>query len=338
MSRETNASHRPPSSVLQAYFSPNRLGPIQWLGNAGGFSGTQLWRFGAEDSQWCLRRWPSQHPSVEKLAWIHRVLKHAADGGVDFLPVPRDLADGRTFYGQDGHLWEVSAWMPGHASYWSEPSDEKLAAALQGLARFHLAARDLFHRQQGPAPGLIDRRDQLAGWLRDQHELRIDSRQHPEIAEHARQALQIMSTLYGRCAAQLDRGGQVGVESQPCIRDIWHDHALFVGSKLTGFVDFGAMRVDSVVIDIARLLGSLVEDDPRGWQVGLLAYEQLRPLNVEEKSLLATIDLANVVLSTANWIRWLFIDQRKFEDMSQVRIRIERLLGRLRRLADVGLK
>ncbi len=96
------------------------------------------------------------------------------------------------------------------------------------------------------------------------------------------------------------------------------------------------MRIDSVVIDIARLLGSLVEDERMGWQIGLAAYEQIRPLTREEKNLLATIDLANVVLSAANWIRWIFVDQRRFEDRMRVRGRIERIVGRLRRLAGGG--
>ncbi len=52
------------------------------------------------------------------------------------------------------------------------------------------------------------------------------------------------------------------VPIQPCIGDIWHDHILFLGDGVSGLVDFGGMRADTVAGDIARLLGSLVADDP----------------------------------------------------------------------------
>ena len=136
--------------------------------------------------------------------------------------------------------------------------------------------------------------------------------------------------MYAHCADSLERARTVSLSRQPCIRDIWHDHALFTGQSLTAIVDFGAMRIDSVTVDITRLLGSLVEDDPTGWRIGLAAYEKIRPLTDDETSLLATIDLANTILSATNWIRWIFIDQRQFEEISRIQARMERIISRLR--------
>ena len=67
------------------------------------------------------------------------------------------------------------------------------------------------------------------------------------------------------------------------IADIWHDHVLFQDDEVSGLVDFGAVRTDAVSLDLARLLGSLIEDEPRRWSEALDAYQQDRPLSPGER-------------------------------------------------------
>lgn len=64
---------------------------------------------------------------------------------------------------------------------------------------------------------------------------------------------------------QLKPLADVSFRLQPCIRDIWHDHVLFDGDRVTGLIDFGAMQIDTPATDIARLVGSLQSySPPRG--------------------------------------------------------------------------
>jgi hypothetical protein len=44
---------------------------------SGGFSGAQLWRLETVAGPLCLRRWPAEHPSAQRLTLIHNVLRHA---------------------------------------------------------------------------------------------------------------------------------------------------------------------------------------------------------------------------------------------------------------------
>jgi homoserine kinase type II len=120
---------------------------------------------------------------------------------------------------------------------------------------------------------------------------------------------------------------------QPCLRDIWSDHVLFVGDRVSGLVDFGALRPESVAGDVARLLGSLAGDDPVLWPAGLVAYEAVRPLSPVERSLVAAFDRSAVVLSGLNWLDWIYRDARDFEEPGAVLVRIEDNLKRLRSLA-----
>ena len=115
---------------------------------------------------------------------------------------------------------------------------------------------------------------------------------------------------------------------QTCHGDLWHDHVLYKGQEISGFIDFGAMRVDSPASDLARLLGSLAKDDRTLWDAGFAAYETVTPLSAAEKDLAETIDHATVLLSGMNWLKWLFLEQRHFEAAERVGQRLDALLER----------
>ena len=101
---------------------------------------------------------------------------------------------------------------------------------------------------------------------------------------------------------------------------------------MSGIVDFGAMRVDAVAGDIARLLGSLVGDDPIGWQGGLSAYESVRPLSTSELALIPAFDRSGILLGAINWLDWIYLQGRQFNDLYAVRARLEVAIHRLERL------
>src|SRR3954466_9640280 len=110
---------------------------IEPVGNAGGWSGSRLWRIGdASGRELCLRRWPKEHPTKDRLRLIHDVLK-IVSAELPIVACPLPAGDGATFVEHGGHLWELSPWLPGVADYRSQPSHERLRAAVAILARFH---------------------------------------------------------------------------------------------------------------------------------------------------------------------------------------------------------
>jgi Ser/Thr protein kinase RdoA (MazF antagonist) len=117
---------------------------------------------------------------------------------------------------------------------------------------------------------------------------------------------------------------------QPCLRDIWHDHVLFTGDEVTGIIDFGGIDIDTPAVDVARLLGSLVGSEPPGWETGIDAYSAIRPLSSDERRAVTALDKSGTVLAGCNWIRWIYVEKRRFQNRSQVVTRFTRLLERLR--------
>jgi len=151
----------------------------------------------------------------------------------------------------------------------------------------------------------------------------------PSLETIARQLVKLVSASGSSTQRTLEQACQVVVPLQPCIRDIWHDHVLFEGDRVAGFVDFGAMRVESVSGDIARLLGSLVGDDTDRWHRGISSYIETRPLSDAERNLVVAFDRSNTLLSGINWVRWIYVEQRVFEQRRTIEQRLEQFIARL---------
>ena len=152
-----------PQSVLAFYDLDSSRGcRIEALENAGGWSGAKLWRItDLAGRQLCLRRWPKENPTPNRLRQIHGVLAVVAPE----LPVaayPLPTMQGQTFVEHDDRLWELTEWRPGKADYQSNPGRARLRSAMQTLARFHeLAARYQLARSM-PPPAFLDRRREMS--------------------------------------------------------------------------------------------------------------------------------------------------------------------------------
>ena len=309
---------------------------IEPLGSAGGMSGAQFWRITAPRGILLLRRWPPEHPPPERLCFIHAVLRHAAQRGIAFLPLPFATRDGETFVEHAGYLWELAPFLPGAADYERAPSLEKLRAAMTALAEFHLAVADFVIagdlRVAGAAPAVTRRSARLHDLAHggiDELSGAITRATWPDLAPLAHQFVAALPRAVPRAIAQLEPLAGIRLPLQVCIRDIWHDHVLFTGNEVTGLIDFGAAGIDTPATDIARLLGSLVGDDSAGWQTGLAAYSAIRPLTRDESLAAFALNASATILAGCNWIRWLYIEHREFENRKQVIGRFRKIMTRI---------
>jgi Ser/Thr protein kinase RdoA (MazF antagonist) len=305
-------------------------------------SGAQFWRLDTPGGELALRRWPTEHPSPERLRFIHSVLEHAGCHGIVILPIPIKSRAGQSFIQHDGHLWELEPWMPGTADYERSPTSDKLRNALQALGNIHLVLGSFpqaatGHRGAavvevaGAAPSITRRlarlRELHAG---GQQELAraITDANWPDLAPLARRFLSVVPAVLRPAIAQLEPLAGVALPLQPCLRDIWHDHVLFSGAAVTGVIDCGAVDIDTPACDIARLLGSLVGDGVSDWQTGIAAYSAVRQLSAAELQAVAALDLSGTLLAGCNWIRWIYGEGRRFENPAQVVRRFRTILER----------
>ncbi len=151
----------------------------------------------------------------------------------------------------------------------------------------------------------------------------------PELAPLARRFAAELPRVVPIAISRLAPFADTPLPLQVCIRDVWHDHVLFEGNRVTGLVDFGAMQIDTPATDVARLLGSLVGDDDEGWREGLAAYCAVRRLTDQEQQVVPALDAAGTVLALDNWIRWIYVDKRRFDNQARIINRFARLQSRL---------
>ena len=315
---------------------------VEYLDAAGGFSGARFWRLNTPRGRLCLRRWPVEHPDRSRLAFIHSVLRHVGSSGFTEIaaPIPTDSPDQATFVFSAGHYWELTPWLTGTADYHAKPSPNRLKTALRALARFHLAAASFgeLSGRNGPAPAIQNRQntarrwlagdlDRLAGAMSDREAV-----EWPELFRVGSRIVQQFRSVGPTIADQMAEVADLPVPIQPCIRDIWEQHVLFEGENVSGIVDFGAMRPDTVATDIARLVGSLAEDCRNDWDSAVQAYCDVRPLADNEHQLVAVLDRSSVALAGLNWLRWIYLDRRSFAQKEVIEARLKTILRRLSQL------
>jgi Ser/Thr protein kinase RdoA (MazF antagonist) len=334
------AAERAYRRVLAAYPADCQPRSAEFLAGSGGFSGALFWRLDTPRGPLCLRRWPREHPSRDQLEFIQAVLWHVYQEGFRLIPLPLETREHAGYVCEAGHFWELSPWLPGTANFRQSPSPAKLRAALMALARFHQAAASFPLPTRGPlaSPGILDRVQRLRAWLDGKLSslaAALCPADWPELAPRARRLIRLFSMAAEQVSDTLASAAALAVPLQPCIRDIWHDHLLFVGERVSGLVDFGALRAESVAADIARLLGSLCGDAADNWQLGLAAYQEVRPLGTAEMLLVSAFDRANVLLSGMNWLDWIYLQSRQFDDRAAIESRLDENQSRLEHLAEV---
>ena len=311
--------------MLARYPAPLGGGPIVSLGNHGGFSGASLWRIGGSV---CLRAAPPALQDPAPFVAIHRLMLAARGEGLHFVPTIFTSLDGTTVQQHAGRLWELMEWLPGRASYRESTSSLKLQSVCTALGRLHRSWQPFAEPQRALIPAV---------WRRLRH---AHDRGLGEVvvgpADPARPALErALGVLPPRLQQLPDTllpyWSRQYATLQPCLCDVWHDNLLFEGERLTGLVDYAAVRPDHVAGDLARLLGSLVEDDEAGWRDGLVAYSRQRPLAEEDEALARVLDVTGTIVAAANWVRRLNDPACIIENRAAAARRLESLLWRIER-------
>ena len=333
-----NSLDRSLADLIAGYPSDCRPLHLHVVEGSGGLSGARIWRLKTGRGDLCLRRWPREHPSPDSLQFIHAVLEHAGQHGCGLVPAPIRRTDGSSFASRHGHLWEMTPWLPGMADWPKTRSLIRLKNAVQALAGFHRAVAnfELGGSRAGPSPAVAERLLQLRGLVgggADNITARMTPSRWPELFGRAEDLISLFQHASPRVRVLLENASRVDVRLQPCIRDIHQEHVLFQGDAVTGLIDFGAMRVDNVAIDLSRLLGSMAGDNWELWEIGLNAYEEIVRLSASDKELVRTFDRSSVLLSGMNWLKWIYVDGREFPDPAAVLLRIDTILSRLRHLA-----
>ncbi len=320
-----------PAQVLSQYQPPDQPNSaVVPLGNAGGASGSDLFRYTARDgSDLVLKAWPIEQSTLRRVKQVHTWIDHVSD--LEFIPRLRRSKEGSTVALTQGRCWEVATWMPGSPATTGSPTPEHVETVLINLAKLHLRWASLGVRLE-KSPGLKARVEEIrqlgSGELAQLQKI-VTSQKDSVVRTTAQSWLEAAGRLDFRkyASTELDE-----LYIQPCLRDARPEHFLFRDDRITGLIDFGAMDVDSVVADLSRLILEWFENDRTLYDFALKAYERVRLLSERESHALRSFEVTSRILSGARWIRWAFVDGRVFDDPLALERGLKTALGRLRSL------
>lgn len=297
------------------------------LGSAGGFSGARIWRGVTAGREFVLKQHPAGASAQRLSDVIHRWMKTASEAGLDFVPMIEPTRDGPTVVEIGGRVWDITSRMRGNADFQAESSNVRLFAAVTALAQLHNAWASEF--STGPCPAIMRRLDALSRWRATLRYARpLDSR-GDLVYSVAILAWQLLPQLVKQTHQMLRPWTNQAVALQPCLCDVWHDHVLFEGDRVTGIIDFAAAKVDNVAVDLARMLGSMIPDDVQRTKAAMDVYSRLRPS--PDPELVRVLDQSGVVVAATNWLHWLYVERRTYSNPSAVAGRLMELVRRMTR-------
>ena len=294
---------------------------LRWvpLEAAGGFSGARIWRGEANGLPlFALKAWP-RNATAERLTAIHRWMERAAH--LRFVPAVQRTDAGSTFAVDEGRVWDLTSWMPGTADFHANPSEARLANACTALAELHRTWKPAVPEKQS-SPAILRRLHALADW--NAHRSAFTAIREPLLLR----AVEVVARLAERAERALLRELPIPVAVQPCLCDVWHDHVLFTGNAVTGLVDYGAMKLDHVAVDLARMLGDFVGEDDARFERGLAAYGEAGGEREVPGEFVRMLDRTGIVCGIVGWLLRLHVEARLFPDPRAVALRLERLVSR----------
>ncbi len=340
-------------SVTRAFFGSRRRTVARL--RSSGFSGSEILLVeeavspAAVPARWVVKSFGRGTPT-DRAAWVHRFMAHLRRSGIEGIPMLRRALPGEASpdvgivaetlaEDVDGVLWEAVEFLPGRPI--AVPGADGRADALRRLAAIHVAAAALPGGPPRPAKsrGLVERIERAAAvrerpWKERWRNAADRSRCGDAVAGLFGRAIEAFAAEGPAALERITRTPLVEVSCQAVLRDVWSDHLLFEGGRVSGFIDFHAAGIDTVATDLARLVGSwkLAAEAAKtapDWDECLAAYERVRQLDEEERRLVGFLHHAGVIVAIDNWFRWLVEERRSFPDVHAVASRLEQLVASL---------
>jgi hypothetical protein len=304
-----------------------------------GLSEATVYRIETHASTTAIKRWPT-NMARERLLEIHGFQNRMTQSDKTLLPRLLRWSDGQTLLEANGSSWEIAEWKPGAPiEKLGEISDEQLCQCAEALAMLHLQSAAQKSAML-PPPGLEQRARGITRALRAEpssaHRFLHSIASHPsQFAAHVLQDLCIRAhRILPTLTNTIDRMSKERVLCFWVLRDVWREHLLFDGGRLTGIIDLGAARIDWPGLDLVRAFGTLMTgSDPR-WSIAIVRYLEARPDTSITFASLESVHRASVALSALQWIDW--FAEGRFDWTNPESPAWGRVLELQRQLEDLG--
>jgi hypothetical protein len=321
----------------------------------GGFSGAALFRVNADAGTFAVKLSPKAEGLLEATVARHRVIEAIASNGERslFPRLARD-AGGASLWlltcGAGTFVAEARDWLedsrpqtaialvtpdeiPGSAG-----SSVEVASAFELLARFHAAARDVvlprpeatYLQATTPLPERYSQewrqalRMNLDAISAETHRLPLDLR------ETAREYLARLPARGARISDALGKLPGSPPAMRLCLRDSHRNNIAYREGVAAAFFDWDALRYDLRIGDYARLAASFGLNAVEAGTRIVSALQEASPadeLTAWESAALAPLLATQVWLPPLNWMKWLLVENRTFDEPAAALERLRETLN-----------
>lgn len=238
-----------------------------------GLSGSQLFRCHGRQAS-VLRRWPIG-TATDRVREIHAVITSASKT-CEWIPryTTAPSSGGSYVTDSSGAIWELVTWKSGRP-LGVDASQDQIRAGAAAIARVHRHLMGMGVSSQ-PAPAIrerLERTRQLCEQLPRCFDRPLSGRVHPSVVAPLQTAIGMLRGRWSLRAAEISRRLSPWLERpmpvQYVLRDIHRENMLFDSGRVSALIDFDAVRVDTVAVDLAR------------WASSFSAFARDRPGTIE---------------------------------------------------------
>jgi homoserine kinase type II len=266
------------------------------------WSGATFWRWDSVAGPMLWKIWPHDGPDER----THLKRHHALAPLTDFTPtlaLPIANRSGETLRRMpDGRYAELIPWLEGVPAD-PNPDDDEIRSVVSLLARVHRRLRESHGSVTGFSTAVSDRLNRLIR-LESADEKFLEPRfatMSPETRDAFQDIRRMAKALTADAIRRLAPHATQERSLQPVLRDVRPQHFLMIRHQVSGLIDFGAVGVDTVAVDLARLCGEWFPNDRARWTTVIKAYESAGERLSESIDLIEALVLSGAVLGGMAW-------------------------------------
>lgn len=298
-----------------------------------GWSGAYFWRWESVRGPLILKIWPEDGPTAHE----HQARHHHLLSIRNFTPqIALPLAD---IHQNTLHPWTMSRWaelMPwiDGTPVLDSPTTTQLNEVVHALGRLHFQWESINKSFMSHSTAVSERLEKLvqlrAGRILET-ELPARLLQAPDFIRDRFQTIRELSRkLLDQAIASLQPLQRCQFPCQLVLRDPRPDHFLFINDKLNGIIDFGTIGMESVAVDLARLLNDWFPSNKPRFNSAIDIYRSLHSLSESEILLVHALACSGSILGGLAWIDLHFRKNRSLGREDQFVKSVDHAIDRLR--------
>jgi len=254
-----------------------------------GLSGSAVYKIISFNGVFALKFYTPS--TLSSLQCAQALIAKSQKNGFTLFPVIIPCKSNETVVYENGLYWDLSSWIPGVTP---EIWGDTLVQSINKLVEFHIAIG--FHESEYAVMPAMENR------VREINSFSLSAINSSSLSFLPVSSLMEHLIWIKQELNYLNVSPLPTVKIQYCWGDARRENILFDNNKISGFVDYNAMRKDCKEVDVSRMISSFAVDDYAIWTDALNTYSAKASINY---LVCRKLDILGTINSFYRWLVWL---------------------------------